>query len=91
MSGKATAVHSGAELRDKVAALGRKFGLDVRTEVRVDRRLWGAVRHIDVDPIPAVDAGGHMSASRSDAALTRWRVFARDSLRGLIRDRSDTV
>src|SRR4029077_20107555 len=41
-------VHSGAELRDKVAALGTKLGLDVRTEVRVGRRLWGAVRSIDV-------------------------------------------
>jgi hypothetical protein len=26
----------------------RKLGLDVRTEVRVGRRLWGAVRCIDV-------------------------------------------
>src|SRR6266851_3782773 len=48
MPGKATAVHSGADLRDKVAALGTKIGLDVRTEVRVGRRLWGAIRHIDV-------------------------------------------
>lgn len=48
MAGKATAVHSGADLRDKVAALGTRLGLHVRTEVRVGRRLWGAVRHIDV-------------------------------------------
>ena len=48
MSGKATAVHSGTDLRDKVAALGRDLGLDVRTEVTVGRRLWGAVRRIDV-------------------------------------------
>ena len=48
MAGKATAVHSGAELRDRVAELGRALGLDARTEVRVARRLWGAVRCIDV-------------------------------------------
>ena len=48
MPGKAGAVHSGADLRDKVAALGHKLQLDVRIEVRVGRRLWGAVRHIDV-------------------------------------------
>ena len=48
MAGKATAVTSGGELRDKVAALGATLGLDVRVEVRVGRRLWGAVRHIDV-------------------------------------------
>src|SRR5437016_8576141 len=48
MAGKGTAVHSGAELRGKVAALGSSLGLQVRTEVKVGRRLWGAVRHIDV-------------------------------------------
>ena len=48
MAGKATAVQSGAELRNKVTKLGHDLGLDVRTEVRVGRRLWGAVRCIDV-------------------------------------------
>lgn len=48
MAGRSTAVQSGADLRDKVAALGRVLGLDVRLEVRVGRRLWGAVRCIDV-------------------------------------------
>lgn len=48
MPGRATAVHSGAELRGKVVELGRGLGLDARTEVRVARRLWGAVRCIDV-------------------------------------------
>jgi len=48
MPGGATAVHSGAELRDRVAELGGQLGLDARTEVRVGRRLWGAVRCIDV-------------------------------------------
>jgi len=50
MAGKATAVASGAELRAKVVALGQQLGLDVRIEVRVGRRLWGAVRSIDVVP-----------------------------------------
>lgn len=48
MAGKASAVASGSELRDKVAKLAADLGLDVRTEVRVGRRLWGAVRSIDV-------------------------------------------
>ena len=48
MAGKATAVAGGSELRDKVAALATELGLDVRTEVKVGRRLWGAVRSIDV-------------------------------------------
>lgn len=48
MPGRATAVHSGAELRAKVVEIGRALELDVRTEVRVARRLWGAVRCIDV-------------------------------------------
>jgi hypothetical protein len=48
MAGRATAVRSGGELRDLVAALGQKLELDVRSEVRVARRLWGAVRSIDV-------------------------------------------
>ncbi len=48
MAGKATAVSSGADLRDKVAKLGADLGLAVRTEVRVGRRLWGAARYIDV-------------------------------------------
>ena len=48
MAGKGTAVSSGADLRGKVADLGRRLGLDVRIEVRVGRRLWGAVRNIDV-------------------------------------------
>jgi hypothetical protein len=46
--GKATAVMSGAELRNEVSKLGIDLGLNVRTEVRVGRRLWGAVRYIDV-------------------------------------------
>lgn len=39
---------SGRDLEQRVAELGRSLGLDVRTQVRVGRRLWGAVREIDV-------------------------------------------
>jgi hypothetical protein len=48
MPGKSTAVASGTELRDDVAALGRKLGLVVDIEVSVGRRIWGAKRRIDV-------------------------------------------
>ena len=39
---------SGRDLEQQVVELGRSLGLDVRTQVRVGRRLWGAVREIDV-------------------------------------------
>ena len=48
MSGTARAVESGNALRDQVLELGKDLGLKVRKEVRVGRRLWGAVRSIDV-------------------------------------------
>lgn len=48
MAGKAKAVTSGHDLRDEVVKVATKLGLQVRTEVRVARRLWGAVRQIDV-------------------------------------------
>ena len=48
MAGKAKAVTSGSELRDRVAKLATDLGLEVRMEVKVGRRLWGAVRSIDV-------------------------------------------
>jgi hypothetical protein len=48
MAGKATAVHSGAQLRDEVAALGIELGLKVESEVYVGRRIWGSRRRIDV-------------------------------------------
>lgn len=48
MAGKAKAVHSGAALRDQVAALGESLGLEAETEVTVGRRVWGAKRRIDV-------------------------------------------
>ena len=48
MPGTATASQSGKALEDAVADLGRSLGLHVRTQVKVGRRLWGAVRNIDV-------------------------------------------
>jgi hypothetical protein len=48
MPGKSTAVHSGNELRDRVAEIGRALGLEATIEVGVGRRVWGARRKIDV-------------------------------------------
>jgi hypothetical protein len=48
MAGKATAVESGDELVVKVVKLSESLGLTARTQVRVARRIWGAVRRIDV-------------------------------------------
>jgi hypothetical protein len=48
MAGKATAVRTGDELVQAVARLAGSLGLQVRTQVRVARRIWGAVRRIDV-------------------------------------------
>jgi hypothetical protein len=48
MPGKGKAVTSGRELCDQVVEVAQSLGLDVRTEVRVARRLWGAIREIDV-------------------------------------------
>jgi len=46
--GKAQAVKTGAELVNAVAGMGRGLGLEVRLQVRVARRIWGAIRKIDV-------------------------------------------
>jgi len=48
MPGRDTAVASGKELQDEVAALGRALGLSADIEVEVGRRIWGARRRIDV-------------------------------------------
>ena len=48
MPGRATAVKNGDDLVQAVVALAISRGLQVRTQVRVARRLWGAVRRIDV-------------------------------------------
>jgi hypothetical protein len=46
--GRATAVKNGSELETAVGDLGRELGLEVRRQVKVGRRLWGAERFIDV-------------------------------------------
>lgn len=48
MPGRASAVGSGQDLEREVAELGQRLGLEVRQQVRVARRLWGAERKIDV-------------------------------------------
>ena len=48
MAGKAKAVASGAQLRDRVAEIGKDLGLNAEIEVSVGRRVWGAKRQIDV-------------------------------------------
>ena len=48
MPGRASAVQSGQELERAVAEVGRSLGLELRQQVRVGRRLWGAERRIDV-------------------------------------------
>jgi hypothetical protein len=48
MPGRATAVRNGDELVVNVVNLAAELGLAARTQVRVARRIWGAVRKIDV-------------------------------------------
>ena len=48
MPGRALAVSSGDELVKRVSELGRSLGLESREQVRVARRIWGAIRKIDV-------------------------------------------
>jgi hypothetical protein len=48
MAGRAEAVDSGRDLEDKVHLLASRLGLEVASQVRVGRRIWGAERHIDV-------------------------------------------
>jgi len=48
MPGRASAVAAGGELVRAVAELGRSRGLESREQVRVGKRIWGAVRCIDV-------------------------------------------
>ena len=48
MPGRALAVSSGDELVKRVSELGRALGLESREQVRVARRIWGAIRKIDV-------------------------------------------
>jgi hypothetical protein len=48
MAGKAIAVANGEELVKGVIGLATDLGLEWRKQVRVARRIWGAIRHIDV-------------------------------------------
>ena len=48
MPGLATAVANGDDLVKKVVLLAAELGLKSRTQVRVARRIWGAIRKIDV-------------------------------------------
>ena len=48
MPGGKKATSTGVQLRRRVAKLVADLGLEAREEVRVGRRLWGSVRHIDV-------------------------------------------
>src|ERR1043166_7560955 len=48
MPGRATAVSTGGELEQQVVELARGLGLEVKRQVKVARRIWGSVRHIDV-------------------------------------------
>jgi hypothetical protein len=48
MPGRAAAVRNGDELVVAVQQLAAELGLESRTQVRVARRIWGAVRRIDI-------------------------------------------
>src|SRR5437867_12171545 len=48
MAGKARAVSNGEELDKAVVLLANQLGLETHEQVRVARRIWGAIRHIDV-------------------------------------------
>ncbi|MBI1320553.1 MAG: hypothetical protein GC168_16640 [Candidatus Hydrogenedens sp.] len=60
MAGGAKAVASGQTLEDRVVVIATELGLKVETQVKVGRRIWGAVRKIDVvlkDPTTRVSLG----------------------------------
>lgn len=48
MLGNANAVSNGDDLVKAVAKLAQDLGLEAKEQVRVARRIWGAVRKIDV-------------------------------------------
>ena len=48
MPGRATAVRNGDDLVREVLRVADLLGLEAKTQVRVGRRLWGALRKIDV-------------------------------------------
>jgi hypothetical protein len=48
MPGRDVAVTRGDDLVKAVTSLGRELGLEIAVQFRVGRRLWGAIRRIDV-------------------------------------------
>jgi hypothetical protein len=48
MAGGKNATPSGNVLREKVVSMAEAMGLEVKREVTVGRRIWGARRRIDV-------------------------------------------
>lgn len=48
MAGKGLAVSNGDELVNAVVVMANQLGLEAHEQVRVARRIWGAVRRIDV-------------------------------------------
>jgi len=48
MAGKALAVSNGDQLANAVVLQAHELGLEAHEQVRVARRIWGAIRHIDV-------------------------------------------
>lgn len=48
MPGRSKAPDNGKELENRVVEIAEGLGLKVETQVRVARRIWGAVRQIDV-------------------------------------------
>lgn len=48
LPGKGLAVSNGDELVQAVITLAASLGLETKQRVRVARRIWGALRHIDV-------------------------------------------
>lgn len=48
MPGRAKAVSNGEELKRAVLVQAESLGLAARSEVKAGRRIWGAVRRIDV-------------------------------------------
>ena len=48
MPGRRTAQKGGKRLENQVEELARKLGLEVKSQVRVGRRIWGPMRKIDL-------------------------------------------
>jgi hypothetical protein len=48
MPGRQRAPTTGRELEQRTRDLAERLGLEVRSRVRVGRRLWGSVREIDL-------------------------------------------